>query len=62
MKRLWKPLVLAVVLAAGAATGFVATPAEAAGCPRICCQETGRCYSCAPTSWGGCVCPDIACP
>lgn len=60
MNRIWKPIVLALALAAGGAAGFLAVPAEAAGCPKICCQ--GRCYSCFPTSGGGCACPDIACP
>lgn len=64
MKRFWKPLVLALVLAAGGAFGFLAADAQAApGCGQICCPETGQCFACSPRSkGGGCICPLIACP
>lgn len=62
MKRHWKSLLLALIVVGSGAFGFFTAPAEAAGCPKICCETTGRCYSCFPTSSGGCVCPDIACP
>lgn len=62
MKRIWKTLFLVLALAAGGAAGFLAAPAEAAGCPKICCPETGRCTSCFPGVGGNCLCPDIACP
>lgn len=61
MKRLWKPLVLAVALAAGAATGFVATDASAAACPQVCCPGGEFCAPCQPIP-SGCLCPHIVCP
>ena len=61
MKRYWKPLVLAIALVGGSVAGFLATPATAASCPQICC-DNGRCYNCVPQWNGKCICPDIACP
>lgn len=62
MKRLWKPLVLALVLAAGAAFGAYAPVAEAApGCQQICCPD-GTCFDCVrPQKGGPCLCPLIFC-
>jgi hypothetical protein len=63
MKRCWKPLLLALVLAAGGTFGFLATDAQAdSKCGQVCCPETGKCYSCFSGWGGGCLCPDIACP
>ncbi|HEX2252855.1 MAG TPA: hypothetical protein VHQ65_06290 [Thermoanaerobaculia bacterium] len=61
MKRYWKPIVLAIALIGGGAAGFLATPATAAGCPKICC-DNGQCYNCVQGWNGRCLCPDIACP
>lgn len=61
-RRLWKPLVLALVLAAGGAFGFLAADVQAApGCGQVCCPD-GTCFDCFRGDPGGpCVCPLIFC-
>lgn len=62
-RRSVKPFLLAFVLVASAAVGFLVAPAEAARCEdkKVCCPGTTYCMSCYSTPWG-CQCPTISCP
>ena len=60
MRKSIKSLLVALALAGGAAFGFLAEDAAAAGCPPICCEGTNQCYPCRAVG-DACVCPDILC-
>lgn len=58
MNRIWKPLVLALALAAGLAVGAAAKPGGGTTCWTICCDGGFPCISCCK----GQACPDVICP